>query len=253
MLSKVLRGDEATVAQPLAWKRAAGTSGPLIPTAPVNSVPPAGAARTSVALAPGVKPPGSVYRQIVTTNDQVEVLQERVAELERDMDRRVREAREIAYREGENNGRTQAAAQVQPMLEKLARSIGEIAELRPQLRHQAEADLLKLAMAIARKIVHREVTADPEALAGLLRVAMEKIRLREILRVRTHPQHQAIIQQLVARFSGGAHVEVQGDGRLPLGGVIIETERGEFDVSVDTQFREIERGLADRLAAANLG
>jgi flagellar biosynthesis/type III secretory pathway protein FliH len=31
------------------------------------------------------------------------------------------------------------------------------------------------------------------------------------------------------------------------GDVVFETERGNLDVSVDSQLREIERGLADRL------
>ena len=39
------------------------------------------------------------------------------------------------------------------------------------------------------------------------------------------------------------------DPKLPPGGVIIDTRRGEFDASVDLQLREIERGLTDRLAS----
>jgi flagellar assembly protein FliH len=181
---------------------------------------------------------------MVTTQDQVEMLLSRVAELEGEMNLRTQDAR----REGENAGRAQAAAQVQAVLEKLGRSIQEIADLRPKLRHQAEGDLLKLALAIARKVVHREISADPEVLGGLVRVAIEKVRIREIVRVRTNPQHQAVIQQIVARLSAGAQIEIQADQRVPLGGVIVETERGDFDASVDVQLREIERGLADRLA-----
>jgi flagellar biosynthesis/type III secretory pathway protein FliH len=67
--------------------------------------------------------------------------------------------------------------------------------------------------------------------------------------VRVHPQHQPTVQQIVARLSGGVAVEILGDQRLPVGGVVIETTRGEFDASVDVQLREIERGLTDRLAA----
>jgi flagellar assembly protein FliH len=232
MLSKVLRGDEALVAQPLPWRRAAGTGGHKTPSAPIQAVVPS---------RHGIHP-------IITTDDQASSLLARIADLESSMERRIAEARQSAYREGETAARTQATAQVEPLLEKLARSIHELSEMRPKLRHEAEGDLLKLSLAIAKRILHRELSADPESLAGLVRVAMEKIRMQEVVRVRVHPQHQATVQQIVTRLSGGIAVEILADHRLPLGGVVIETTRGEFDASVDVQLREIERGLADRLA-----
>lgn len=245
MLSRILRGEDATVAQPVPWRRAAGSgthrTGPLThPNAQAHTVAPN--AQPAVSHKPAV-------RQIITTDDQVTVLLERVNELERTMDQRVAEARDAAYREAELKTRTQVTAQVEPLMEKLARSIHELSELRSKLRHQAEGDLIKLSLAIAKKVVHRELSTDPESLAGLVRVAMEKIRFQEILRVRVHPQHQPIVQQLVTRLSGGVPLTVLADNRLPLGGVVVETTRGEFDSSVDVQLREIERGLTDRLAA----
>jgi flagellar assembly protein FliH len=158
--------------------------------------------------------------------------------------RRVREAREMGNKEGD----TAARNQLQPVLDKLARSIQEIGDLRAKLRHEAEGDLLKLALAIARKILHRELSADPESIAGLIRVAVEKIRMQEILRVRIHPQHHVAVQQVLARLSTGAPIEIYPDRTMQLGGVVVETTRGEFDASVDLQLSEIERGLTDRLA-----
>jgi flagellar assembly protein FliH len=174
-------------------------------------------------------------------------LHSRVAELETSLEQRCREARETGYRDGEAAGRTQANAQVQPLLEKLARSIQEIAAVRSKLRAEAESDLLKLSLAIARKILHRELSTDPDSIAGLIKVCLEKIRQQEIVRVRIHPQHHPAVQQLLARISSGVPIELLSDQKLQLGGVVIETARGEFDASVDLQLKEIERGLTDRL------
>jgi flagellar assembly protein FliH len=191
----------------------------------------------------------TAIRQIITTDDQVAVLSARVTELERTMDQRVAEARDAAWRDAELKTRVQISGQVEPVLEKLAKSIHELSELRSKLRHEAEGDLIKLSLAIAKKVIHRELSTDPETLNGLVRVALEKIRFQEILRVRVHPQHQSVVQQMVTRMSGGTPLTVLADSRLPLGGVVVETTRGEFDSSVDVQLREIERGLTDRLAA----
>lgn len=179
--------------------------------------------------------------------ERAAVLQRRVAELEASLEPRCREAREAGYREGEAAGRNQANGQVQPLLEKLARSIQEIAEARPKLRAEAEGDLLKLSLAIARKVLHRELIADPDSIAALIKVCLDKIRLQEIVRVRIHPQHHPAIQQILVRLSTGVPIELLPDPKLQLGGVVIETTRGEFDASVDVQLKEIERGLADRL------
>jgi flagellar assembly protein FliH len=108
--------------------------------------------------------------------------------------------------------------------------------------------VVKLALAIAKKVLHRELSVDPDSIAALIHVAMEKIRTHELVRVRIHPQHHPAVQQAVAQVTMGAQVDIQPDPRLPLGGVVVETTRGEFDASVDTQLREIERGLTDRLA-----
>jgi flagellar biosynthesis/type III secretory pathway protein FliH len=47
-------------------------------------------------------------------------------------------------------------------------------------------------------------------------------------------------------LSGGV-VEVLSDPSREVGSVIFETARGDLDASVDSQLREIERGLADCL------
>jgi len=234
MLSKILRDEEASSVQPLAWRT---RGGPVIAgPAPAATVP-----ASSQQPAP-FKP--------LNPDQEIAALQARIVELQAAAERRVRETREAAYREGETAGRNQATAQIQPMLNKLAQSIHEIAELRPKLRHEAEADLVKLSLAIARKILHRELIADPESISGLIRVAMDKIRLQEILKVRVHPQHHAAVQQALTQISIGTRIEITPDPKLQLGGVVVETTRGEFDASVDLQLREIERGLTDRLAHA---
>lgn len=161
------------------------------------------------------------------------------------IEQRLREAREAGRAEGEAQGRRAAQAEVDATLQKFAAAIHETSQLRPRLRAEAEADLVRLAIAIARKIVGRELNADPEAIAGLVKAALEKVRTQEVLRVRVHPEHSGRIQEFLNRF-GGSHIEVVSDTAAEKGAAIFETSRGNFDASVETQLREIERGLTDR-------
>ncbi len=160
-------------------------------------------------------------------------------------EQRIAEAHAKALREGEAAARTRAAAEVQPVLEKLARSIEDLAQVRGRLRKQAEGDTVKLSLAIARRVLRRELSMDSDAMRGLVLAALEKLQAQEICRVRTHPAHAAAISACLRETAASAKVEVIPDGSLQPGGAIFETNHGNLDASVDSQLQEIERGLAD--------
>jgi flagellar assembly protein FliH len=170
-----------------------------------------------------------------------------MAQLETRYQQKVREAHAAGMREGEIAGRNRAGADMQPVMERLARSIQEIANLRNRLRREAEADVVQLALAIARRVIHREMAADPDALRGLVLAALEKLQGQEISRVKVHPAHAALVKSCLQQALSAGVVEVVSDQSRELGSVIFETSRGNLDASVDSQLQEIERGLADRL------
>jgi hypothetical protein len=143
----------------------------------------------------------------------------------REIETRIREAHAAGIREGEAAGRGKAAAEMQPVIERLARSIDEIAGLRSRLRREAEQDLIRLAMVIARRILHRELAIDPDALHGLILGALEKLQGQEICRVRVHPSHAAAVTACLKQMASAAPVEVIPDASREVGTVIFETDR----------------------------
>jgi flagellar assembly protein FliH len=161
------------------------------------------------------------------------------------------EARKASYQrgfsEGRNTGHEQAAGELQPVMDRLSRSLADLATVRSHVRKTAESDLLKLAIAVARRVIHRELTLDPGSIEGLIRVALEKLESRELCRVRVHPDQEPVIRTLLARFSA-APVELIPDPTLQCGDVLFETAHGTLDGSIEAQLQEIERGFADRLS-----
>lgn len=185
----------------------------------------------------GPEPPGAVFQEGGS----------RLAfEAER-MERRLLEAHEAGVREGEAAGRSRAAAELQPVVEKLGRSIAEIGEFRARLRREAEQDLIRLALAIARRILRREMAIDPDALRGLVRAALEKLEAQEISRARAHPAQAGLVRACLEQLGSAREIEVVSDPSCEPGTVRLETPRGCLDASVESQLQEIERGLADRL------
>jgi len=194
----------------------------------------------------GAATPGPVSAPPPAADPEAAV-RSRIAEIENQWQEKVRQARAAGAAEGESAGRNRAAAELQPVLERLSQTITEVSGLRARLRREAEADTIQLALAIARRVLRRELAVDPEALHGLVLGALEKLESREISRVRVHPSQAAAITACLRKTAGGDSIEVISDGRCDPGAAIFETPRGNLDASVNTQLQEIERGLADCL------
>jgi flagellar assembly protein FliH len=158
-----------------------------------------------------------------------------------------REAYQRGLAEGTAIGKEQAALEVQPVLDRLSQTLAELSSLRSRIRRDSERDLVKLAIAIARRVLHREVTVDPESIEGIIKVALEKLQSRDLCRVRVHPSHAAFLKNSFERLSNSQKIEWIADASLRCGDVLFETEHGTLDASIESQLSEIERGFADRL------
>jgi flagellar assembly protein FliH len=114
------------------------------------------------------------------------------------------------------------------------------------LRKQVEEEAVQLALAVSRRILRRELSIDPSALHGLVQAAFERVARQETTRVVVHPD-QAVQVRAALASATTRNIEVVPDGSRESGTLIFETTRGSVDASLDSQLREIELGLADRL------
>jgi len=149
------------------------------------------------------------------------------------------------FEEGQAAARSELGALAEAMNARLARSIEELTGLRQRFRHEAEEDVVALALAVARRILHRELTIAPEVLLGLVRAALEKIGVREVHSARVSRQDAPMVEQYLEKMGLPRRVDVIADPDLERGAVILDSERGMLDASAETQLSEIERGFAD--------
>ena len=163
------------------------------------------------------------------------------------LEQKLRQAHDSGWRSGEAAALQKAQQQIKEMARRLSVTIAEIASTRSDVIRRAEADVVRLSIEIARRILHRELSVDTSALEGLIRAALEKLTAQEIYRVRVHPDQEQLVRECLRQIGRDAEIEVISDVSQPRGGAIFEINRGSLDASVDTQLREIERGLTDQL------
>lgn len=179
---------------------------------------------------------------------EVRALEERLVALEHEAATREQSALRAGLEQGRAAGEREAATRLDSVIERFTAAVHELSGRRKQLRHEAERDVVKLSIAIARRVLHRELNADPEAMLGLVKAALEKLDSRELDRVRVHPADAAAVRAQLDRLRPTSHFEIVPDSSLERGAALFEGARGSLDASVETQLSEIERGLTDRLS-----
>lgn len=161
-----------------------------------------------------------------------------------DQDLREAQAREIGRVEGEAKAKAQFEELLRKERQKIAEALRLVAGDRSRYFEKVESEVVQLAMAIARKVVHREAQVDPNLLMGLARYTLEKLRDGTRVKLLVNPANPGAWQQT---FSG-ENLELVFDEKIEPGLCVVESELGTTSVSLENQLKEIEQGLIDLLA-----
>ena len=157
-----------------------------------------------------------------------------------------------------SEGRQQGLAEARKVFEeqvarertRLETTLMEFARERAQYFRQVEPEIVQLALAIARKILHREAQLDPWLLAGMVRVALEQIDGATHVVLRVHPQNAAEWRRYLPMHLNPAEVpEILEDPTQLPDQCKLETSMGTTTIGMEVQLKEIEQGLMDLLAA----
>jgi flagellar assembly protein FliH len=147
-----------------------------------------------------------------------------------------------ALERGRREGEETARAAMEPVIERLNASLADVIALRPELRRRAEKDTVELALKIAKRVLHRELSVDANALSALARVVFDRLARIESWQLTVHPRFADSVRGALP-----ANVRVEADEGCEIGTVRVRYEDGTIDASVDEQLAEIRRGIADRL------
>jgi flagellar assembly protein FliH len=167
--------------------------------------------------------------------------------------------RDAARREGLELGRLDAleqaskverervAADTAGLADLLRKAASSIEEKRASLAGAAERDLVKLALAVAAKIVKAEIRGGKPVAEGNLRRAIELTARRQEVKVLLHPADlsriEAYLPELRREFADLQKVVLESSDAVGAGGVVVQTRDGSVDASIAAQLEEIERGL----------
>ena len=139
----------------------------------------------------------------------------------------------------------EVAIKTSELRQQLTQTIDEVARLRQEIAIQTENEMVRLALAIARKIVAREVSIDREIAVTLARVALGRISNRTAAAVHLSPEDFIYVTNHRAKLEFHGSLELVEDRSIEPGGCLVRTAAGDIDARIETQFEEISNGLLD--------
>lgn len=162
-----------------------------------------------------------------------------------------REAFEAGARQGREEVRQQAEAETRRALDLVAQAEQD------RLHHarQAEIDIIELALAIAKKVILREVAIDHGIVQEQVRRTIALMDEKGLIRVRVNPEEFDALQAIRPTLHGSdgkpVRVHVECDASVQAGGCVLESSQYFIDARIETQLEEIWQGMLAADASPN--
>jgi len=154
------------------------------------------------------------------------------------------QSEQIGFEAGRAAGEAAVRKELAGHLENALALLNEAEMLRADRIVGSEQELLRLAVAIAEKIVGKELRTDSQAIQAMIRTALQKVAGAGRIKVRLHPDD---LERLTAEdgldfdeiFNEPKPIIFEADSAIKGGGCFVETEIGNVDARVKVQCERI--------------
>jgi flagellar assembly protein FliH len=183
---------------------------------------------------------------------RADAAEQRLAELEQEVERRFAEATEQGFEEGHRAGSEAARKEVETdtaerhkQLDDLCEMMGK--EFRDHLESAVQDSVVEVVLAAAGKFIGDKM-ADRDSIVAIVDNMTQNIEASHGIRVRVSPVDFEFLNSddwAPPKRKGGPKLEFAPDERIELGGCIIETTHGELDARLETQLRRLKEVLVE--------
>lgn len=156
---------------------------------------------------------------------------------------------------GETAGFERAAQKLEPLLDSLQQGLLQLKRLRLDTYNGIEKEVVELALAIARKVICREVKMEKDVVVSVAKEALAKVDDSTHITIKMNPDDLQFINetryQLSDLIDNIENVTLTPESSVQSGGCIIETDLGEIDARIENQLQAVEESF--RTAFENHG
>ena len=149
--------------------------------------------------------------------------------------------------EGQKAGFECASKKMEPLLNSLGEALLQLKSLRAETYLQIEKEVVELALAIARKVVCREIKTDPKVVLDVAREALSRLENPGKIKIKMNPADLEFIKETGYNLSdligSSENVGLEAEENVQNGGCIVETNLGDIDARIENQIQSIEESF----------
>jgi len=161
-----------------------------------------------------------------------------------------REAYEKGFEQGQKDGQEVGERSLDQQVQQFRDLVQALAREKEELYRKREKELLDLVLLISRKVVVRELKAQPESIHEVVAGGFRILADTENIKLRINPQDHEILQW-APQESWPPGVELIADGTIAPGGFIMETTCGDIDGTVKNRWAVVARMVQKALQEEN--
>ena len=158
-------------------------------------------------------------------------------------------------REGENAGFEQGTQKIEPLVSSIRDALIQLDRIREETYQHIEKEVVELALAIAQKVICREIATDKETVLCVAKEALAKVDDPGKIKIKMNPSDLQFINetrhQLSNLISDIDNVTFEADESIQSGGCVIETDLGEIDARIERQLQAVEESFRNAMEKAN--
>lgn len=172
--------------------------------------------------------------------------------------------REKAYKEGyalgeekgisagEEQGMHEARLDWQNLMKETEMLINELQTSRMGILKASEEEMVKLVIEFAKSVIKVEPLAQPEIILKNIDQAINRVSDVDKIVMRINLKDKSMCQahkdNFMQRLSSVAELQIIEDASLSPGGIKIETGVGTIDATIESQAKELEKALLNKLS-----
>lgn len=183
--------------------------------------------------------------EVVALNALVAELEDKLHEQAEAATKQVEEARLLARLLARKEWEQELERKLKEDREMVHHACDEFDRERSRYFTAVEGQVVKLALAIAGRVLHREAKMDPMLLTAAVRVALEKVKDESGTKLRVPAGDAALWSATFEAGDSDSRVEIIADEAMPHGECVLETSVGTVELGIEGQLAEIERGFFD--------
>jgi flagellar assembly protein FliH len=182
----------------------------------------------------------------IRLRDELEKLESRFRAQTQQVTDQIAETEREAKLEARHEWEAELAEKIAIERERVSQTCAEFGKARASYFASVEEEVVRLALAIAARVLHREAKLDPLLLSAVVRMALEKVE--EDSSVVLHvPMAEADAWRALFTGDTQSAVRVVGEERMNAAECVLQTSVGRVEMGVVAQLEEIEKGFFDLL------